>query len=83
MFFAACVLLSLVVPLLALVAVPIWTQPEQVHLSYPGTWSFIIIIIIFKLEKQFSWIIVISQMKDWFEYVLYLSFNNLINDGIF
>uniref|UniRef100_A0A3P8UJ37 Purple acid phosphatase n=1 Tax=Cynoglossus semilaevis TaxID=244447 RepID=A0A3P8UJ37_CYNSE len=36
MFFAACVSLSLVVPLLALVPVPIWTQPEQVHLSYPG-----------------------------------------------
>ncbi|KAM7375711.1 hypothetical protein PAMP_005493 [Pampus punctatissimus] len=37
--FAACALLSLA-PLLVLGAVldvpPIWTQPEQVHLSYPG-----------------------------------------------
>ena len=32
---AACVLLSLA-PLLVLGVPPIWTQPEQVHLSYPG-----------------------------------------------
>lgn len=33
---AACALLSLA-PLLVLGVPPIWTQPEQVHLSYPGT----------------------------------------------
>ncbi|KAI3367220.1 hypothetical protein L3Q82_008274 [Scortum barcoo] len=32
---AACALLSLA-PLLVLGVPPIWTQPEQVHLSYPG-----------------------------------------------
>ncbi|KAJ4939123.1 hypothetical protein JOQ06_028584 [Pogonophryne albipinna] len=32
---AACVLMSLA-PLLVLGVSPIWTQPEQVHLSYPG-----------------------------------------------
>ncbi|KAF0044473.1 hypothetical protein F2P81_003631 [Scophthalmus maximus] len=32
---AACALLSLA-PLLVLSVPPIWTQPEQVHLSYPG-----------------------------------------------
>ncbi|XP_026165245.1 acid phosphatase type 7 [Mastacembelus armatus] len=32
---AACVFLSLA-PLLVLGVPPIWTQPEQVHLSYPG-----------------------------------------------
>lgn len=32
---AVCALLSLA-PMLVLSVPPIWTQPEQVHLSYPG-----------------------------------------------
>lgn len=34
-FHVACALLSLT-PLFVLAVPPIWTQPEQVHLSYPG-----------------------------------------------